>query len=116
LYVKVFFSNIANSCPNLLKIGTQMYRSHMNDHVKCQKIRSETVDVMPVSMATIWPIIKDRPFLSMKSTLIPSNILEKCSLYFNICFIELNARYNTNLVKIGPRSMSPKLRKSHNEP
>ena len=49
----------------------------MNDHVQ---FRSETVDVTPVSMATIWPIIKDRAFLSMKATLIPSNKLEKFSL------------------------------------
>ena len=81
------FSKVANSCPILLKIETHMYRSHVNDYVEYRKIRSQTVDVTPVSMATIWPIIKDRAFFSMQSTLIPSNILEQFSLIFYICFI-----------------------------
>ena len=56
------FSKFANSRPIWLKICTHVYRSHMNDHIQCRKIRSDTVDVTPVSMATIWPIIKDRAF------------------------------------------------------
>ena len=44
------------------------------------------MDVAPVSMATIWPIIKDRAFFSMQSTIIPSNILEKFSLFLKHLF------------------------------
>ena len=44
----------------------------MNVHVKYRNNQSETVDETSVSIATIWPVRKDREFLLMTSTVIPS--------------------------------------------
>jgi hypothetical protein len=49
-----------------------MCRPHANIPVQYPNIKSETVDVTLVAMAIIWLIIKDRAFLSITSTLIPS--------------------------------------------
>jgi hypothetical protein len=51
------FSKIVNCCPMLLKFCTYMCRPRANIPVQYLNNRS---DVTLVSMATIWPIIKDR--------------------------------------------------------
>ena len=82
------FCKIANSCPILLNFCTHMCRSHANIPVQYPNIRSETVDVTIVAMATIWPIIKDRAFFVNNiniHTIIVSNMIEKlCPLFFNL--------------------------------
>ena len=106
------FSKIVNACPILFKFGTQVYWSYMNVHVQYRNNQSETVDVTPVSKATIWPIIKDRAFFVNNiniHTVIALKILQWLSLFLYICFIQLNAWYITNFEKIEPMSMSHKL-------
>jgi hypothetical protein len=66
------FSKIVNSCPIWLIFDTHVCGPYGNVSVKYLNNLSNTVDVTHVSMATIWPIIKDRAFLSMISTFIPS--------------------------------------------
>jgi hypothetical protein len=84
------FSKIVNCCPILLKFCTYMRRPHANIPVQYPNIRSETVDVTVVVMATIWPIIKDRAFFVNNiniHTIIVSNMIEKLCPFFKICFI-----------------------------
>jgi hypothetical protein len=65
-----------------------MCRPHTNIPVQYPNIRSETVDVTLVVMATIWLIIKDRAFFVNSiniHTIIVSNMIEKlCPFFFNL--------------------------------
>ncbi len=73
------FSKIVNSCPIWLIFYTHMRGPHGHVPLKYLNNWSETVDVTHVSMATIWPIIKDRAFFVNDvniHTILASNILE----------------------------------------
>jgi hypothetical protein len=74
------FCKIANSYAILLKFFTHMCRPHAHIPVQYPNIRSETVDVTLVAMATICPIIKDRAFfvnnINIHTTIV-SNVIEK---------------------------------------
>ena len=48
------FSKIDNSCPILLKFCTQICGLQVNDSVQCQNNLKETMNVTPISIATIY--------------------------------------------------------------
>jgi hypothetical protein len=96
-----FCSNFAHMC-----------RPHTNIPVQYPNIRSENVDVTLVSMATIWPIIKDFPFFVNNiniHTIIVSNMIEKLSLFFLHLFLlverMVHYKFGKNQTKVKVKKM-----------